>query len=98
MTNLKTWAASLRNISPDQDPVMENPLRWASAFFFPVVVCIFCRLYFYIEDLTSLRSQLAGVYSSVERIFHSSEPHFRHHVECSLFNPEDTRCPETFDT
>lgn len=69
MTNLKTWAASLRNISPDQDPDMEIPLRWTSAFFFPTVLYIFCRLYFYIEDLISLRSQPAGVYSSVERIF-----------------------------
>ncbi|KAL6403893.1 hypothetical protein AUP68_13266 [Ilyonectria robusta] len=38
MTNLKTWAASLRNISPDEDPDMEISLRWTSAFFFPTVV------------------------------------------------------------
>lgn len=59
---LQVWAARMRNLSPDGDPSMTMSLRWTVTVFFPTVIYIFCRLFFYIEDIVSLRSQPADVY------------------------------------
>jgi hypothetical protein len=60
---IKTW----RNISPEQDPNMEVPLR----ILLPVtVICflyILCRMFIYFEDFFSLRIQPAGVYMTVNK-------------------------------
>lgn len=68
MAKLKASAISLRNLSHDQNPDMAIPLRWTGAFAVPSVLYIFCRLYFYAEDIISLRNQPADVYKSVERV------------------------------
>ncbi|EXK27644.1 hypothetical protein IWW34DRAFT_697593 [Fusarium oxysporum f. sp. albedinis] len=56
-----------RNLSEDQDPEMEVPLR----VIIPITVACFvyclCRFYIYIEDLISLRLQPAEVYLTVNR-------------------------------
>lgn len=56
-----------RNLSRDQDPKMEVPLR----IIIPITITCFlyclCRAYIYIEDLISLRLQPAGVYLTGNR-------------------------------
>ncbi|KAF5683482.1 oxidoreductase [Fusarium circinatum] len=57
-----------RNLSEDQDPAMEVPLR----VIIPITVACFvyclCRFYIYIEDLISLRLQPAEVYLTVNSL------------------------------
>lgn len=57
----------VRNISREQDPDMAVPLR----VLVPVSVICFlyvcCRLFIYVEDFMSLRSQPAGVFVSVNQ-------------------------------
>jgi hypothetical protein len=62
------WHRAWRNISPDQDPEMEVPIRWTVILFVASVLYIFCRLYFYTEDFIGLRSQPPDVYRTVKLI------------------------------
>ncbi|ROT42542.1 hypothetical protein SODALDRAFT_326702 [Sodiomyces alkalinus F11] len=66
-TGFTTWVARWRNISLDQDPDMEVPLRWMVPFLIPTFLYIFCRLYFYAEDFIALRQQPEAVYLGHER-------------------------------
>lgn len=56
-----------RNLSEDQDPANEVPLR----VIIPITIACFayclCRFYIYLEDLISLRLQPADVYLTVNR-------------------------------
>jgi hypothetical protein len=67
IARLQVWLGKWRNISPDQDPDMEVPLRWIVPIFFACFFYILCRLYFYVEDFVSLRAQPVGAYQSVNR-------------------------------
>lgn len=62
-----SWIRTWRNISHDQDPNMEVPLR----IILPVtVICflyILCRIFIYFEDFFALREQPAGVYVTVNK-------------------------------
>lgn len=66
---LEQCAESMRNLSLDKDPDMAMSLRWTMGIFFPTVLYIFCRLYFYVEDVVSLRSQPANVYAPINSLF-----------------------------
>ncbi len=66
---LQQWAESMRNLSIDKDPDMAMSLRWTMSIFFPTVLYIFCRLYFYVEDIVSLRSQPGDVYAPINSLF-----------------------------
>ncbi|CAI6339391.1 unnamed protein product [Periconia digitata] len=65
--NLLNYLRSWRNISPEQDPNMEVPLR----VLYPVTITCFlyivCRIYIYFEDFFSLRTQPADVYLTVNK-------------------------------
>ncbi|KAL8326457.1 hypothetical protein RB597_002976 [Gaeumannomyces tritici] len=67
MSRFEAWLVQWRNISPDQDPDMEVPLRWIAPIFLASATYIFCRLYIYIEDFVGLRSQPQGVYMTVNK-------------------------------
>lgn len=67
---LKRFRAKIslwRNISVDQDPQMAVPLRVIVPVSVTCVLYIFCRLFLYIEDFVSLRSQPVGIYLTVNR-------------------------------
>ncbi|KAL8357040.1 hypothetical protein RB598_002052 [Gaeumannomyces tritici] len=67
MARLRAWLVKWRNISPDQDPDMELPLRWVAPIFLACNIYTFCRVYIYIEDFAGLRSQPLGVYMTVNK-------------------------------
>ncbi|KAL8387820.1 hypothetical protein RB595_009652 [Gaeumannomyces hyphopodioides] len=67
MSRLEAWLVKWRNISPDQDPDMEVPLRWIAPILAACFIYILCRLYIYIEDFAGLRSQPLGVYMTVNK-------------------------------
>jgi hypothetical protein len=61
------WIGSWRNISPEQDPNMEIPLRILVPVTITCALYILCRLFIYFEDFFALRAQPAGVYVTVNR-------------------------------
>ncbi|OTA87946.1 hypothetical protein M434DRAFT_35086 [Hypoxylon sp. CO27-5] len=61
------FVASWRNISVDQDPEMAVPLRVIVPVTVTCIIYIICRLFIYVEDFLSLRTQPAGVYVTVNR-------------------------------
>ncbi|XWX00206.1 hypothetical protein V2A60_008226 [Cordyceps javanica] len=65
LARLQRWAESMRNLSIHQEPDMAMSLRWTISIFFPTVIYIFCRLYFYVEDFACLRSQPGDVYAPI---------------------------------
>lgn len=67
LARLENWLGEWRNISPDHDPDMKAPLRWMVPILLATFIYILCRLYFYVEDFLSLRSQPAGVYKTVNQ-------------------------------
>jgi hypothetical protein len=60
---LQPW----RNISVDGDPGNAIPIRVNFPWMLFTILYIFGRVFIYVEDLMSLRSQPAGVYISVNR-------------------------------
>lgn len=62
-----TLADRVRNISREQDPEMALPLKVMVPVTFTCALYICCRLFIYVEDFISLRSQPAGVYVSVNQ-------------------------------
>lgn len=65
-------ARSWRNISGNQDPHMEVPLRVVIPITVTCFAYVICRLYIYLEDLISLRKQPAAVYLTVNKFLPSS--------------------------
>jgi hypothetical protein len=61
------WIRTWRNISPEQDPEMEVPLRIMVPVTITVLLYVLCRLYIYFEDFFTLRQQPAGVYLTVNK-------------------------------
>jgi hypothetical protein len=61
------WIGSWRNISPEQDPNMEIPLRILVPVTITCALYILCRLFICFEDFFALRAQPAGVYVTVNR-------------------------------
>ncbi|KAH7123373.1 hypothetical protein B0J13DRAFT_566491 [Dactylonectria estremocensis] len=56
-----------RNLSENQDPLMEVPLRIIVPITITCFFYVFCRAYIYLEDLITLRAQPAGVYLTVNK-------------------------------
>ncbi|QBZ60150.1 hypothetical protein PoMZ_07088 [Pyricularia oryzae] len=56
-----------RNISPDQDPEMEVPLRCILPFLVLRLPYIMCRFYIHLEDFIGSRSQPFGVYMTMNK-------------------------------
>ncbi|ETS86955.1 hypothetical protein PFICI_00783 [Pestalotiopsis fici W106-1] len=57
----------MRNISIDKDPEMAVPLHVMIPVTITCVVYTFCRLFLYVEDFLSLRTQPIGVYYTVNK-------------------------------
>lgn len=57
----------VRNISREQDPEMELSLKVLLPVTVTCALYVFCRLFIYVEDFISLRSQPAGVFVSVNQ-------------------------------
>jgi hypothetical protein len=66
MTRFQTAMASMKNVSPDQDPHLELPLRVVIPF--TIICAIYCcfRVYILIKDDAGLRSMTASAYQNVE--------------------------------
>lgn len=56
-----------RNLSANNDPNMEVPLRLIVPITITCFIYVFCRLYIYLEDLITLRSQPLGVFLTVNK-------------------------------
>lgn len=65
--NLYRSVESFRNISTDQDPELKVRLRSAWSIMGLTVIYVLCRLFIYVEDFISIRSQPQGVYITVNR-------------------------------
>jgi hypothetical protein len=61
------WIRGWRNIDPDGDPDMEIPLRVTLPILVGTFLYIFCRLFFYVEDVIAIRSQPADVYKAMNK-------------------------------
>ena len=61
------WIRTWRNMSPEQDPEMEVPLRIMVPVTITVLLYVLCRLYIYFDDFFALRQQPAGVYLTVNK-------------------------------
>jgi hypothetical protein len=57
----------LRTLNPDNSQDEALPLRITFPVWIATVLYILCRLYFYLEDMISLRSQPSGVYVGVNK-------------------------------
>jgi len=64
---LLAWMRTWRNVSPDQDPEMEVPLRIILPVSITCLLYVLCRVYIYFEDFFGLRQQPAGVYLTVNK-------------------------------
>lgn len=64
---LNNWLKPWRNISSNQDPDMEVRFRWIIPSWIMALLYIWCRLFFYIEDIISLRQQPADVYIALNQ-------------------------------
>ena len=62
-------ARAWRNLSENQDPQMEVPLRIVIPITITCFIYVLCRFYIYLEDLISLRAQPADVYLTVNNFF-----------------------------
>ncbi|KAM6522766.1 hypothetical protein FALCPG4_012381 [Fusarium falciforme] len=60
-------ARSWRNLSDNQDPNMDVPLRIIIPITITCFAYVLCRFYIYLEDLISLRMQPADVYLTVNK-------------------------------
>ncbi|KAI6349780.1 hypothetical protein MCOR25_010633 [Pyricularia grisea] len=67
MARLERRLVGWHNISPDQDPEMEVPLRVILPILVACATYIMCRLYIYFEDFIGLRSQPFGIYMTVNK-------------------------------